>query len=78
MEASYFKLKILINKFYNNNKFKDFNNLSSFKYNNINDAKNKIFKLLFDEKKNLYNLQKKYTDVKNFVELIEKKYLFFI
>ena len=78
LEASYFKIKILINKFYNNNKFKDFNNLSTFNYNDARDAKNKIFKLLFDKNKNLHGLQKKYTDVRKFVQLIEKKYLFFI
>lgn len=79
LEASFFKKKILVNKFFKKNKFIDFKNISTFKFNDPNDAFNKVLYYL-DQKKNkssYLKLNEKYTNLKKFIFIMEKKYLSF-
>ena len=79
LEASFFKKKILVNKFYSKNKFIDFKNISTFKFNDPNDALKKVFYFLNQKKSKVshFKLNEKYTDIKKFIFIIENKYLSF-
>lgn len=79
LEASFFKKKILVNKFYSKNKFIDFKNISTFKFNDPNDGFKKVFYLLNQKKNKVsrFKLNEKYTDIKKFIFIIENKYLSF-
>jgi len=79
LEASFFKKKILVNKFYTKNKFYDFKNISTFKFNDSNDGFKKVLYHLY--KKNNKNsnskLNTKYINLKKFIFIIENQYLSF-
>ena len=79
MEASLFKKKILINKFYKKNKFNHFKNISTFKFNDSEDGCRKLLRNIYKKEKlsKNFKLHKKYTDIKKFISILENKYLSF-